>query len=192
MNIKQLFVMGGLAAAGFGVAVFAGHAFLHRDQPVLARAQWTDVYETSGGLIAGADLIVEVELLNAAPGRTVGEGWSATPFTNNRFRIVETLKGAHHGQVLTVEQTGGALDSGVIMNIDDGGPFEKGVRYLLFLKNKGEGDGMYYQINHQARYKIYADMLEGVDPEDPVVKEFHWQRMKDSRDLIKAKVRDLR
>ena len=63
MNIKQLFVMGGLAAVGFGAAVFAGHTFLHRDQIVTARAQWADIYETPAGLIAGADLIVEVEHL---------------------------------------------------------------------------------------------------------------------------------
>ncbi|MBI2840398.1 MAG: hypothetical protein HYX75_18935 [Acidobacteria bacterium] len=158
---------------GAGVAVaIVGSDLFKGDQAVIhTRAMWKDVYRTPTGLVAGADVIALARHESAVPGRIVGRGRDATPFTNNRFAIESVIKGNLTGRSIVVEQTGGRLPDGAIMDIDDGGPYEIGTRYLLFLK-EGE-DGMYFLINHQARYALRGEALEGVDPTDEVIASFH-------------------
>jgi hypothetical protein len=156
---------------GVATALAAGHFAEPRPATLQARVQWAEVYSSPGGLVAGADLIVVARHLTAQPGRVVG----TTPFTYNGFQIERTIKGAHEGDDLVVEQTGGRMADGMTLTIDDGGAFAPGRSYLLFLKAQGE-NGVYYQINHQARYEIGADgLLHGVDPTDRVVAAFNGQ-----------------
>jgi hypothetical protein len=156
---------------GIATALTAGYFGDPKPQTVQARVQWAEVYHTPGGLVAGADLIVVARHVTARPGRVVG----ATPFTYNGFEIERLIKGAHAGKDLIIEQTGGRMPDGVLLSIEDGGAFQPGRSYLLFLKAQA-GNGVYYQINHQARYEIGSDgLLRGVDPEDRVVAAFEGQ-----------------
>jgi hypothetical protein len=185
--MKRLMVLGLSLVAGIGLAVTIGHVAVRKPLPLQARAHWKDLYRTPAGLVAGADLIVIAEHVSAEPGRVVGEGEDATPFTNNTFRVQELLKGEHNGTSLVVEQTGGLLPTGVVLSINDGGPYEQGRSYLLFLKDRG--DGVYYVINHQARYLIEEGLLQGVDPADPVVASINGQALAQVRGAIRERVR---
>jgi hypothetical protein len=144
-----------LATLSLGLVLAAAAALTPNDlraggpDTVHARVQWAEVYRDPGSLIASAELIVVARHVASQPGRIIGD----VPFTYNGFEIERVVKGAHHGKALIVEQTGGRMKDGTLLAIDDGGPYVPGQRYLLFLKAQG-GHGVYYQINHQARYEI--------------------------------------
>lgn len=187
--MKRIVILSLSLAMGVVIALAAGHLLMAKPKPTRTiQAQWKDVYRTSGGLVAGADLIVVADHMSAEPGRVVGEGEDATPFTNNKFAVESILKGVHEDVTLLVEQTGGITAGGQVFNINDGGPYEPSGRYLLFLKSTG--DGSYYLISHQARYRIEeGDVLEGVDPTDRVVSQFHRRTLNRGRDVIQTRLR---
>lgn len=169
--MKRFVVLTLALVLGVATALTAGRFGDPKTQAVQAKVQWAEVYRTPGGLVAGADLIVVARHVTARPGRVVG----TTPFTYNGFEIVRRIKGTHAGRDLIVEQTGGRMPDGVLLSIDDGGAFQPGRSYLLFLKAQ-PGNGVYYQINHQARYEIGSDgRLRGIDPGDRVVAAFDGQ-----------------
>lgn len=185
--MRKLAIFGLALVAGVVTALVVGYFASEQPKTLHARVQWERVYRTPVGLIADADLIVEAKHVAAEPGRAAGEGEDATPFTNNTFAVESVLKGEFHDTDLVVEQTGGMMPDGVLMDVNDGGPFEPGESYLLFLKE--QGNGMYFVINHQARYQINADVLQGVDPTDDVVAELHGQRLRTIREPIRGLVR---
>ena len=185
--MKKTTIMTLALAAGVATAVIAGSFVFVDHQPRQVRAQWKNIYRTPGGLVAGADLIVLANHVVAEPGRVVGEGEDATPFTNNTFEIQSVMRGVHNGSQLVVEQTGGILSSGAVFDINDGGPYAPGSTYLLFLKSRG--DGTYYVINHQARYRVADGILEGVDPTDPVVARFHGLPLEAGQRVVEKRVR---
>ncbi len=187
--MKRIAILSMSLALGVVIALAVGH-FLKAKPPTtrMMQAQWKDVYKTPGGLVAGADLIVIADHMAAEPGRVVGEGEDATLFTNNTFVVESTLKGVHEELTLKLEQTGGIAADGQVFSINDGGPYEKGGRYLLFLKSRG--DGSYYLISHQARYRIdEGEVLEGVDPTDFVVSQFHKLTLDRGRNEIKTRLK---
>lgn len=169
--MKRILLLSTILVAGVATAWSIGHFALQPPKTIVASAQWKNVYRTQSGLVAGADLIVLAEHSFAQPGRVVGQGEDALPFTNNTFRVEKILKGEYEGRELVVEQTGGMMADGTIYNIDDGGAYIPGAQYLLFLKSNEVG--AFYVINHQARYRLIGDTLEGVDPTDAVVASFH-------------------
>jgi hypothetical protein len=183
--MKRIAVMSLALVLGVATALTVGHFAVAAPQTLHAKAQWAEVYRTPGGLVSGADLIVVARHVAAQPGRVVGD----TPFTYNGFEIQSVLKGAHDGRELVVEQTGGLMDNDVILGIDDGGRFVPGRSYLLFLKAQGD-HGVYYQINHQARYEINGDgTLRGVDPTDAVVAAFNGRTLDEALDKVARRVR---
>ncbi|HLG14061.1 MAG TPA: hypothetical protein VJH03_05955 [Blastocatellia bacterium] len=188
--MKRIVILSLTLALGVVVALAVGSFLTPKPQPAqTAMAHWKNIYKTTGGLVAGADLIVTADHLWAEPGRVVGEGEDATPFTNNTFAVGSILKGVHEDSTLVLEQTGGVTADGAVFNINDGGPYQPGEPYLLFLKSKG--DGTYYLINHQARYRIVDGFLEGVDPTDPVVARFNGMSLDRGFNVIEKKVRTL-
>lgn len=187
--MKRIMIMSLALIAGLVTAISIGNVVFQKQQVIQTSAQWKEIYRTPGGLVAGADLIVVAEHLLAEPGRVVGTGEDATPFTNNTFGVQSILKGSHNGENLVLEQTGGMLASGAIVNINDGGAYVPGTQYLLFLKDRG--DGVYYLINHQARYRINGNILEGVDPTDSVVAKLHGQTLEESGRMIANRIRML-
>ena len=186
--MKRIAILIVSLAMGVVTALAVGHFVTAKRQPAhVIQAQWKNVYRTTGGLVAGADLVVIASHMSAEPGRVVGEGEDATPFTNNTFAVESILKGVHEGTTLMLEQTGGVMANGQVYNIDDGGPYEPGATYMLFLK--GRGDGSYYLINYQARYKLVDGLLEGVDPTDRVVARLHGRTFDEGREMVFKRAR---
>ncbi|MEW6736377.1 MAG: hypothetical protein AB1489_34110 [Acidobacteriota bacterium] len=185
--MKKLLVLSLALTIGIATALVINSFMVKEQKQVQVSAQWKDVYRTLGGLVAGADLIVVADHLIAEPGRTIGEGEDTIPFTNNTFTVKSILKGTHNGSTLLVEQTGGMLSNGMVLGVNDGGQYIPGSSYLLFLKDNG--DGNYYVINHQARYQIKDNILEGVDPTDLVVARMHGVALERSNQMIKSRVR---
>lgn len=146
--MKRFYVLSLALVLGAAPALAAGPLTAAKPQTVMAHAQWAEGYDTPGALMAGADLVVIARHVAAEPGRRVAN----VPFTNNGFEIQRIVKGVHDGKVLVVEQTGGRMNDGTLLSVDDGGPYVPGHRYLLFLK--AQGNGVYYQINRQGRYEI--------------------------------------
>ena len=182
--MKKFAVLSLALVLGVATALAASHFAAPAPQTVQAKAQWAEVYRTPGGLVAGADLIVLAKHVESQPGRVVGD----LPFTYNGFAIQRVLKGAHDGSALVVEQTGGLMKNGLILGIDDGGPFVPGRSYLLFLKAQG-ANGVYYQINHQARYEIERDgRLKGVDPADAVVARFNGRSLDEASAVVEHRI----
>ena len=186
--MKKIIILSVSLAMGVVTAMVAGHFLKAKPLPTrTVQARWKNIYKTTGGLVAGADLIVVADHMSAEAGRIVGEGEDATPFTNNTFAVESILKGVHEGPTLVLEQTGGIMADGQVFNINDGGPYEPGARYVLFLKSRG--DGTYYLINYQSRYRIDGDMLDGVDPTDRVVSQIHGRTLDGGRDLIQRRMK---
>jgi hypothetical protein len=186
--MKRITILSLSLAMGMVTALAVGNFIMSkRPSTLTVQAQWKNIYKTPGGLVAGADLIVEAEHIMGVPGRVVGEGEDATPFTDNNFAVSRILKGVHNGEELVVEQTGGIMASGQVFNINDGGAYKPGASYLLFLKSTGEGS--YYVINHQARYEITGGSLEGVDPTDRVVARMHNRTLAEGRELVSNRLR---
>lgn len=178
--MRKLAVLSLVLVLGVATALAANRFVAPASESVQAKVQWAEVYRTPGGLVAGADLIVLARHVASQPGRVVGD----VPFTYNGFEIQETLKGVHDGRDLVVEQTGGLTKGGLILSIDDGGPYVPGRSYLLFLKAQG-ANGVYYQINHQARYEIdRAGILKGVDPTDGVVARFNGRSLDEATGVV--------
>ncbi len=185
--MKKILVLTTALVMGVVTALAVGHFITRKPATITAKAQWKNIYHTRSGLVAGADLIVLAEHVSAEPGRFVGYGEDALPFTNNTFKIEKILKGDYEGSELVVEQTGGVMANGTVFNLDDGGPYEIGGRYLLFLNS--DEQGAFYVINSQARYNVRGDELEGVDPTDPVVAGFHRAKFDDAHEMIRARIR---
>ena len=178
--MKRFAVFSLALVLGVATALAASHFAAPNPKTIQAKVQWAEVYRTPGGLVSGADLIVLARHVESQPGRVAG----GVPFTYNGFEIQRVLKGAHDGDDLVVEQTGGLMKDGLILGIDDGGPFVPGRSYLLFLKAQG-ANGVYYQINHQARYEIERDgRLKGVDPADAVVARFHGRPLDEASAIV--------
>lgn len=182
--MKKIAVLSLALAFGVATAMAVGQFAPPAPNTIQAKAQWAEVYHTPGGLVAGADLIVLARHVASQPGRVVGD----MPFTYNGFEIRKVLKGAHDSRDLVVEQTGGLMKNGLLLGIDDGGPFVPGRSYLLFLKSQA-ASGVYYQINHQARYELGRDgMLKGVDPTDAVVARFNGRSLDEASAVVEHRI----
>jgi hypothetical protein len=185
--MKKILALTAALVMGVATALAVGQFMTSKPATITAKAQWKNVYRTQSGLVAGADLIVLAEHASAEPGRIVGFDEDALPFTNNTFKVERILKGDYEGSELVVEQTGGVMANGTVFSVDDGGPYEIGGRYLLFLNSNEKG--AFYVINHQARYNVRGDELEGVDPTDSVVASFHRAKFTEAGETIRERAK---
>jgi hypothetical protein len=99
---------------------------------------------------------------------------------------VRGLKGAGAGERLFIERTG-SLDGGVFFD-HDGGPFEIGHTYMLFLKQQEDGN-YFYQVNDQGRYRVAATRLQAVSPDDAVAARFHNRTVAEGIALVREALR---
>lgn len=138
-------------------------------------AVWKEVYSTPDQLIAGVDVIMLAEAVNITPSRIAHSenGEDELPFELVAFRVSNSPKGAKSDQLVYVERAGGFDSKGHAINIDfDGGNFEIGKSYLLFLKHQEQG-AYFYQVNDQGRYDVVEDELKPVgNDENDTVKDF--------------------
>jgi hypothetical protein len=95
----------------------------------------------------------------ARPGRVAysSNHESSVSFELNQFVVERGIKGVPTGTKLVLERASALQDGRAPVFPDhDGGPFEVGGRYLLFL-NKQSDANVYYQVNDEARYGVGSD-----------------------------------
>lgn len=150
-------------------------------------AVWKEVYSTPDQLIAGVDKIVMAEAVGITPNRVAFSENSADelPFELVAFRVSNPAKGAKNDEIIYVERAGGTDSEGRPVVIDfDGGNFEIGKSYLLFLKQQEQGP-YFYQVNDQGRYNVVGEKLKAVgNDEKDSVKDFF--KNKTAREGLRA------
>ena len=150
-------------------------------------AFWKEVYKNPEQLVRGVDLIVLGQAIDKQPGRIAysANGDDALPFEVVAFRVLNSIKGKNGDGVIYVERAGGVDPEGnqVILSAD-GGDFELGNSYLLFLKRQEDGP-YYYQVNDQGRYQVEGGRLKGVDKDDEVSSNFHDRSLEEGLRIIK-------
>jgi hypothetical protein len=166
---------------------FFGQGWAHHDRE-LGHAAWEKVFDNPRGLVRGVDTVVLAQAVSVAPGRVAysDQEEDALPFQVWQFEVVHGVKGAGSGETVLVERAGGVDPGGHRLRLDaDGGEFEVGQVYLLFLNQQPDGP-YYYQVNHQGRFRVAGDRLEAVAPHDPVATRFHGRPVSEVVSFVRA------
>lgn len=192
MLSRKLFLTGTLAVAVIGLVAGALVAdnFLHSKVENTSQAAWKEVYKQPRELVRSVDAIVLATAVDVQPGRTAfsEDGEDALSFEVARFAVVKGLKGAEAGEEISVERAA-ASEGGVFLDYD-GGRFEIGNTYLLFLKQQEDGGPYFYQVNNQGRYRVAAGRLHADDDDDDVVTHFHNRTVQEGLSLVRANLRE--
>ena len=139
-----------------------------------AHAAWKDVFEAPSELAQGVDAIVMAQAVGVEPGRVArsANGEDVLPYQVYEFEVLRGAKGAFRGERVFVERAGGLTSKGEAIVIDvDGGDFELGKPYVLFLKQQEDGP-YFYQVNHQGRYHVANGRLLSIAQDDAVASFF--------------------
>lgn len=173
-----------IAVVGAASGVLMGNAFAPAPA---SHAAWKDVFEAAPQLARGVDSIVVAKAVAVEPGRVAysDNGEDALPFQVYEFEVVNGVKGAQKGERVFVERAGGP---GLVLDVD-GGPYELGATYMLFL-NKQDDSPYHYQVNHQGRYLISDKTLYGVDPNDAVISFFEGRPVSEGVSLVRGYIRE--
>jgi hypothetical protein len=154
-----------LAVAVIGVAggALIGDSLIHQPSNH-AEAAWAEVFDAPAEMASRVDSIVVAKAISVAPGRVAysENGEDALPYEVFEFQVTRPVKGLGESTIF-VERAGG---EGMHLDVD-GGAFEIGSSYLLFLK-RGE-NGLYYQVNNQGRFRIANGRLTSTEKGDVVV-----------------------
>ena len=177
-----------VALCGLSISAVVGWN-RHQEGPgQITTAAWKEKYGTAEELVKRVDTIVLAEAVSSMPGRVAysSNGEDSLPFEVVEFRVIEGLKGAKEGQQVLVERAGGTDNEGRAVHVDiDGGEFEKGGTYLLFLKQQEDGP-YFYQVNDQGRYQVSGGRLKGVAlDDDPVAAVFQDRPVTEGLQLVK-------
>ena len=127
------------------------------------------------------------QAIDRQPGRIAysSNGEDALPFEVVSFRVVDKIKGKKSDGIVYVERAGGVDPEGNQVYLDaDGGDFEVGNSYLLFLKQQEDGP-YYYQVNDQGRYQVEGGRLKGVDTDDEVSVVLHGRALEEGLRMVK-------
>lgn len=178
----------GVAALGAGGSAYiAWQAHAAKAAPAkLSHAAWKVRFDAPSELPRGVDVVALATAVDARPGRIAfsSNGEDSLPFEEVTFEIVRGLKGMRSGETVVVERAGGVDYEGHHVILDaDGGPFEVGATYLLFLNRQEEGP-YYYQVNDQGRYRLEGDRLAATSEDDPVAGFFHGRSLDEGTRLI--------
>lgn len=133
-------------------------------------AVWKEVYQNPEEMVKRVDRIVLAQAIDRTPGRIAysSNGEDVLPFEIVTFQVVNNIKGKKGDGIIYVERVGGVDHEGNQVYLDaDGGDFEVGNSYLLFLKRQEDGP-YYYQVNDQGRYQVEGGRFKAVDKNDPV------------------------
>ena len=175
-----------LASAMFGLK---RHQDAKAQQPLRSKshAVWKEVYKNVDEMVKSADRIVLGQAIDRQPGRIAysSNGEDALPFEVVSFRVVDNIKGKKDEGMIYVERAGGVDPEGNQVYLDaDGGDFEVGNSYLLFLKRQEDGP-YYYQVNDQGRYQVEGGRLKGVDKDDEVTVMLHERPVAEGLRMVK-------
>lgn len=172
MISRKLFWSLTLVLAVFGFT--AGSLVGHDEAPVRnSEAVWKEVFRTPSEMIRNVDAIVLARVAEARPGRVAGpsKAGDALVFDRVELDVLRGFKRAASEERVFVERVGG---SAARLEFD-GGPFEPGATYLLFLRK--QGNGVYHQVNHQGRFLVVNDRLWASAPEDRVARAFEGRQV---------------
>jgi hypothetical protein len=101
------------------------------------------------------------------------------------FRFNNNNNAKHGEGIVYVERAGGVDHEGNQVYLDaDGGDFEVGNSYLLFLKQQEDGP-YFYQVNDQGRYHVEGGRLKGVDKDDEVSMMLHDRPVEEGLRMVK-------
>jgi hypothetical protein len=186
----RIFWTGTLAilAVGFtGGRIVADH-LLERKAPRTAAA-WKETYRSPHELVRGVDVIVLASAADIRPGRvaTSENSEDFLGFELVDLQVLRGLKGAKPGERITLERA--AESEGGHFLDADGGPFEVGQTYLLFLQRKEDGDPYFYQVNNQGRYRVQNNRLVANGPADEVIAHFQHSTVKEGLDKVRTSLR---
>ena len=167
-------------SAGLFLAGLAGSAATvawHSSSPAAPRSQaaWAFEAQNPGALARYAESIVLAQVVATYPGRvaTSANGEDLLPFQIVELHVQNALKGSFPDGRVYVERAGGREPgTGVEHVIDiDGGEFDVGGTYLLFLNEQPGDTGLYYQVNDQARYELVGERLRSIEGEPDRVQQ---------------------
>ncbi|HYO16462.1 MAG TPA: hypothetical protein VE685_24970 [Thermoanaerobaculia bacterium] len=190
MMSRKFFWTGTLTVAAAGLltgALIADH-LLHR--PVrTTRAAWKEVYKAPGELVHRVDAIVLATAVDVQPGRiaTSDNEEDVLRFQLVSFDVLRGLKGVDDGERITLERAV-ASNGGILLDFD-GGDFEMGQHYLLFLKRQEDGSPYFYQVNDQGRFRIANDRLVAVARDDKVAAHFDQRTVREALALVRTNLR---
>jgi hypothetical protein len=103
------------------------------------------------------------------------------------FSVVQGLKSMATGERFLLDRVGGIDAQGNSVQVDiDGGAFQSGDTYLLFLKRQEEGP-YYFQVNDQGRFYIVRGRLRAVNPHDAVAAAFHGRSVEEGVTLMRER-----
>lgn len=168
-----------LTVTGFSVSSAIGW----HDRGARSQAAWVFKAHNLGELSAHADAIVLARAGASFHSRFAfsDNGEDCLPFEITDFTVLRSIRGAAPESVIQVERAGGLDADGVTQHVvdADGGAFEEGATYFMFLKQQEQGPH-YYQLNEQARFQVRGDRLAAVDEDDPVTQLLHGTRVIDA------------
>lgn len=169
MISRKLFWSLTLVLTVFGFT--AGSLVGHDEAPVVrgSEAVWKEVFRTPSEMIRNVDAIVLAKVVETRPGRAVDSSHTgdALSFDRVELEVLRGFKKADSKGRIFVERVGGPAARLEF----DGGAFEPGATYLLFLRKQKEGP-YYYQVNHQGRFLVVNNRLWASAPEDAVAAAF--------------------
>ena len=189
-NVLVLTIL--VAFCGLSVSAMFG-VKQHQDEKAQMPSQgkstafWKEIYKNPDELVKSVDLIVLGQAIDKQPGRVAysANGEDALPFEVVAFQVLNSIKGKNGDGVVYVERAGGVDPEGNPVHLNaDGGDFELGNSYLLFLKRQEDGP-YYYQVNDQGRYQVEGGRLKGVDADDEVSSKFHDRTLEEGIRMVK-------
>ena len=187
---RRTFWIGTLAllTIGFTGGRIVADRLLDEKAPRTA-ASWKEIYQSPQELARGVDAIVLATAADIQPGRvaTSENSEDSLAFELVEFRVLRGLKGAKPGEHITLERA--AASRGGFFLDADGGAFEIGQTYLLFLQRKEDGDPYFYQVNNQGRYRVVKNRLVAGGPQDEVIAHFQNRTVKEGLDTVRAGLR---
>lgn len=179
-----------LIVALCGLSVSAALGWRQHRQPadeVRTAASWKQHFKDAKELVKSSDAVVLARADSIAPGRVAysSNGEDSLAFEVVNFSVVDGLKGEKDGSTVSVERVSSTQGDTVAYFNFDGGNFEVGGTYLLFLKKQEDGGPFYYQINDQGRFHDEGGHLVAASPDDPVAALFHGRTVKEGKALVK-------
>lgn len=183
-----------VALCGLSLSAAAGWRS-HAEQPgrLLTSAAWKEKYKSTDEMVRRVDAVVLAQAVGASPGRVAysSDGEDALPFEVVEFSVVDGVKGFRPGDQVLVERAGGTDPEGNAVHLDiDGGEFEVGNTYLLFLKRQEDDGPYYYQVNDQGRFQVEGGRLRAVATDDEVTATLHGRPVREAVEAVKQKAKE--
>ena len=185
MKPIKLIVLSALSV-GFGVGAAFVAAPLFHEHAALAQTQWAYEYQSLDQMVADADAVVLGKVVNTQASRVVpvSGGNALLPFTYVDVEVIDALKGDLAG-IVTFEQTGGRINEQETWLVGEGGPYARGSRVLLFLKEQGDS-GIYIVSHPKGRFEVAGERLLAARPDDKVAAALHGLTVGEAKAFIAA------